>query len=112
MGVRPALWGRATSCPASAQRPDGCVGGGQCLRGVSVEGLCGRDVEQRAAKRWGVGCLAEVFGEGRETQMSEVGASAGEVWAASTAWLVGRERERVCSCVRLRVTALQPLGTA
>lgn len=79
-----------------------------------MEGLCGRDVEQRAAKRWGVGCLAEVFGEGRETQMSEVGASAGEVWAASTAWLVGRERERerVCSCVRLRVTALQPLGTA
>lgn len=58
-----------------------------------MEGLCGRDVEQRAAKRWGVGCLAEVFGEGRETQMSEVGASAGEVWAASTAWLVGRERE-------------------
>lgn len=75
-----------------------------------MEGLCGRDVEQRAAKRWGVGCLAEVFGEGRETQMLEVGASAGEVWAASTAWLVGRER--VCSCVRLRVTALQPLGTA
>lgn len=77
-----------------------------------MEGLCGRDVEQRAAKRWGVGCLAEVFGEGRETQMLEVGASAGEVWAASTAWLVGRERERVCSCVRLRVTVLQPLGTA
>lgn len=23
-----------------------------------------------------------------------------------------RERERVCSCVRLRVTVLQPLGTA
>lgn len=62
-------------------------------------------------EREGVVCLAEVFGEERETQMLEVVL----VWADSTAWLVGSVlvgREIVCSCLRLRATALLHLGTA